>query len=430
MNITKTLTQHAKDPLYKNSFFLMLNSALTTILGFIFITIITRLYTTTDVGFFSAIASVAGLLALFSRLGLDVGLIRFLPASKEPENLINSCFTLSGIVALLFAVIFLAGINLWSPALEFVRDDTNFILLFIAVTILTVVSGLQMNVFVGRRSTEYLVVRDSINNILKIAFVILLAGAGLLGIFSAHGIGIAISFFIALLCIQKVESGYFPKPSIKKGIIGNILHFSIGNYIASLLGMGSILVLPLVVVNVLGAEETAYFYVAWALSNFILVISSSVSTSLFAEGSNDSKRVYTDAKRSLKLTYLLLVPVVLLVLVFGRELLMIFGSGYSQNAYPLLAVLAISSLISSFNVVIYNIKLVEKNIKFIIGYTAISGFGTLLFAYLFAVTAGLIGIGIGRILSQFIAMIFILVVVMRKQSSLKLRSSNTRREHE
>ena len=109
MDITKTITQHAKDPLYKNSFFLMLNSALTAIFGFISLTIITRLYTTTDLGLFFAIVSAAGLLAVFSRLGFDVGLIRFLPESKEPENLINSCFTLSGIVALIFAVIFLAG---------------------------------------------------------------------------------------------------------------------------------------------------------------------------------------------------------------------------------------------------------------------------------------------------------------------------------
>lgn len=431
MSITKTITQHARDPLYKNSFFLMLNSALAAILGFIFITIITRLYTTTDVGLFFAIVSAAGLLAVFSRLGFGVGLIRFLPESKEPGNLINSCFTVSGIVALLFALIFLAGINFWSPALGFIRNDAKFILLFIAVTVFTVVSSLQMNVFVGRRSTEYLVVRDSINNILRILFMVILVGAGLLGIFGAHGVGIVVSFFIALICIQKVESGYYPKPAIKKEVINEIVHFSMGNYIASLLGMGSILALPLVVVNVLGAEETAYFYVAWALSNFILVISGSVSTSLFAEGSNSPEEVYSNAKRSLKLTYLLLVPVVLLVLVFGRELLMIFGSGYSQNAYSLLAVLAIATLISAFNQIIYNIKLVEKNIKFIIGYTAISGLGTLLFAYLFAVNIGLIGIGIGRILSQCIAMILMLVImiIIRTKNSLKTKSSDTRKDN-
>lgn len=416
MNIKKTLTQHARDSLYKNSFVLMLNSALAAILGFILITIITRLYTVADVGLFSAIIAATCLLAVFSRLGLDVGLIRFLPESKEPENLINSCFTVSGIVAIIFALIFLAGINLWSPALGFIRDDASFILLFIAVTVLTVVSGLQMNVFVGRRSTEYLVVRDSINSILKIAFVILLAGIGLLGIFSAHAVGIIVSFFIAFLFIQKVESGYFPKPVVKKRIINDILHFSAGNYIASLLGMGSILALPLLVVNVLGAEETAYFYVAWALSNFILVISGSVSTSLFAEGSNDPKGLYSNARRSLKLTYLLLVPVVLLVLVFGRELLMIFGSGYSQNAYPLLALLAISTLISSFNVIIYNIKLVEKNIKFVILYTGVSGLGTVLLSYLFMCDVGIIGVGLGRILSHGILILVLLLLIRREKS--------------
>ena len=415
MDITKTITQHAKDPLYKNSFFLMLNSALTAILGFIFLTIVTRLYTTTDLGLFFAIVSAAGLLAVFSRLGFDVGLIRFLPESKEPENLINSCFTLSGIVALIFAVIFLAGIDFWSPALGFIRNDVNFSLLFIAVTIFTVISGLQMNVFVGKRSTKYLVVRNIINNILRIIFVILLAGIGLLGIFSAHAVGIFLSLFIAsFILIQKVEPKYLPKPTIKKKLIKDIFHYSIGNHAAGIFGTAPALILPIMVVNVLGAEQGAYFFVAWAIAQIIFVASGAISTSFFAEGSNNPEEVYKNARRSLKFAYLLLIPVVVSVFLLGDKILLVFGDVYSQNATKLLWVFAVSSLLLTFNSIIFNIERVRKNIIVLNIYIGVMAFGIIIFSYFFMVQFGLIGVGIGWFVAQLLTAV--IIIVSRKKS--------------
>lgn len=412
--------QYGIDCLYKNSFILMLDSAFAAILGFIFIKVVTGLYSVEDIGLYSAIVSTASLLSILSMLGLDIGLIRFLSGSKEPKNLINSCFTLSSIVAILVSSIFLVSIDLWSPALAFIRSDTKFTLLFLMVTVFVVILNLQTNIFVGKRSTEYLLIRNGINNILKIMLVIFLVGVGLFGILSAYAIGILISIFIAFLFIIKLESGYFPKLAIKKVVICNILRFSIGNYIASLLGTGSTLALPLLVVNVLGAEEAAYFYIDWTLYNFILAISGSISTSLFAEGSNDPRGVYSNAGRSLKLTYLLLVPIVLLILIFGRELLMIFGPKYSQNAYSLLSILTVSTLISSYNVITYNIRLVEKDIKFIILYTGVSGLGMVFLSYPFMHSMGLIGIGLSRILIQGVLLLALLLLIHRKPGSNSL----------
>ena len=415
MSIKKTIIQHTRDPLYKNSFFLMLNSALAAILGFVFITIITRLYTPADIGLFSAIVSAAGLLAVFSRLGFDVGLIRFLPASKEPENLINSCFTVTSIVALLFALVFLAGINLWSPALGFIRDDAEFILLFIAVTVFTVVSGLQMNIFVGRRSTKYLVVRDVINSILKIIFVILLAGIGILGIFSAHTIGIFLSFFTAsFILIQKVEPKYLPKPMIKKKLINDMFHYSIGNHVAGIFGTAPGLILPIMVVNVLGAEQGAYFYVVWAITRIIFVASGAISTSFFAEGSNAPDMVYMNARRSLKLAYLLLIPIVVGVFLIGDKILLVFGDVYSQNATELLWVFAVSSLLLAFNSISFNIERVRKNLKTLNIYIGFMAFSIIIFSYLFMIQFGLIGIGLGWFVAQLLTAV--IIIISRKKS--------------
>ncbi len=66
-----------RNPLYRNSIFLMLSSTVGAGTGFIFWIIAARLYSTEDVGLSSAIVSVMRLLMLLSFVGLDIGLIRY-----------------------------------------------------------------------------------------------------------------------------------------------------------------------------------------------------------------------------------------------------------------------------------------------------------------------------------------------------------------
>ena len=94
------IKQQIRDPLYRNSLFLMANTTVMTGLGFFFWIVVARFYSEAEVGLGAATISAISLLALFSRLGLDFALIRFLPKAEKPVELINSCFILSGIVAL------------------------------------------------------------------------------------------------------------------------------------------------------------------------------------------------------------------------------------------------------------------------------------------------------------------------------------------
>lgn len=100
-------------------------------LGLFFWIVVARFYTEDEVGLGAAIISAICLLALLSRLGLDFALIRFLPKAEKPVDMISSCFVLSGIVALALAAIFIAGLNLWSPALGLIREDAIFSLAFV-----------------------------------------------------------------------------------------------------------------------------------------------------------------------------------------------------------------------------------------------------------------------------------------------------------
>ena len=73
------LKEYLRDPLYKNSFFIMLTSISNAGFGFFFWMLAAKLYPKKDVGIATALISSMALLVLLSRLGLDQSLIRFFP---------------------------------------------------------------------------------------------------------------------------------------------------------------------------------------------------------------------------------------------------------------------------------------------------------------------------------------------------------------
>lgn len=78
----KRILSQVRDPLYKNSFFIMLSSITNAGFGFFFWMIAARLYSAEDVGIATALWSSLTLILLLSRLGFDFSLIRFFPERR------------------------------------------------------------------------------------------------------------------------------------------------------------------------------------------------------------------------------------------------------------------------------------------------------------------------------------------------------------
>ncbi len=416
--IENRLTSFCKDAasasLYKNIISLVTNSFLTSILGFFFITVTTRVVSTAEVGIYSTILAVVSLLALLSRFGLDISLVRYLPQSKDSNSLINSCFIIGIFTSTVLSIVFIFGADYWVPSLAYTLSQPIFLFSFIGTVVLTVLIGFQMNIFVSRRSTKYLIIRDSANNVLKIALIMVLVMISMqisaIGLFYINGFALLISIYLGFLLLKRVKTDYLAKLEINFSQIKMMVKFSLGTYISSLIGTGAQLALPLMVINILGAENAAYFYIAWTLRNLIEVIPGAISTSLFAEGVNCPRDLYYNAKRSIVVSYLIAIPVIIATTAFGSSFLLIFGENYAQNSYHLLVLFAVSVLFSSANQVIYNVKLVNTDIRFILLYTGVSGLGLLLFSSIFMSLFGLIGVGLGLMVSQGILLIMILII--------------------
>jgi O-antigen/teichoic acid export membrane protein len=404
------LKQTVATPLYSNAFYLMLNTAVEAVLGFFFWMIVARFYTEAEVGFSSAIISAISLLVIISVVGLNISLIRFLPHADKPQDLINSCYTLSGLISLVIAGIFLAGLGFWSPALAFVNQNAIFAAAFIVFTILWTLSNLVNSTFVAQRRAGFVLSKNTIFSVLKLPLPILFVlFFHTFGIVASWGIAVAVAVAVSiLLFLPKVQSSYRPMPTLKLNLLKDMWRYSGGNYLANLFLSGPGLILPLMVVNILGAEQNAYFYIGWMMAGLLFAIPLAISTSLFAEGSYFEDKLKENVTKSLKFTYLLLVPAVIVLILAGKWLLLAFGQSYSANGLHLLWVLSLSSLPSALTYIYTGILRVTGRTKELIAIWGFIALVVLLASYLLMPVTGIIGIGYARLGAQAVVAIYIL----------------------
>jgi len=410
-------------PLYSNAVYLMIASAVNALFGFAFWLIVARFYSPTDVGLATAAISGASLLAMLANLGLGYGLIRFLPhSSKNANSLINSCFSLGSLTSVVAGLIFLGGLSFWSPALVFIKQNPIYLTAFLLFTLASTLLSLTGETFVAERRAGFVLATSLVFNSLRLPLVILLeAFFHFFAIFASVTIAVGVALLLSIFFfLPQTQPGYRPFFAVNRKVVNEMLHFSFANYLSVLFWAAPGLVLPIMVVNLLGAELNAYFYIGWAIGGVLSVIPSAASISLFAEGSYEQEKLGINIWRSLKMVLLLLVPVVVLVLAFADKLLLLFGIAYAENATTLVRILAISSLPLAINIVYLAIKRVEKKLKVIVSLTALVTVVTLGLAYLLLSGMGINGAGIAWLVSQaIIASVIMASWLKRRQAAMR-----------
>ncbi len=340
------LQQFLTLPLYRNAFFLIGDACITALGGFLFWVVVARFYSEAEVGYSSAILSAVNLLLLISLAGQGFSIVRFLSQSDKPRELINSSFTLSGLISLVAASVFIAGIDFWSPALRFVQRQVIFAITFIGITMIATVSALSDSVFKARRRADFVLLKTTIFSLLRIPLPLLFASfLHTFGVIISWATALGTSLAIALfLLIPKVEQNYKPVPTVQMPDVRYISRYAFGSYIANLITTAPVMILPIMVLNLLGTKSNAYFYVASQIAHLVAAIPWSVSQSLFAEGSSSETSMRQNVLRALKFNFLLVIPALIVLIAAGRWLLLAFGQAYAENSLKLLWLLSLACL--------------------------------------------------------------------------------------
>ncbi|MEZ5336054.1 MAG: oligosaccharide flippase family protein [Methanolobus sp.] len=216
-----------------------------------------------------------------------------------------------------------------------------------------------------------------------------------------------------LLYIFLTKHGVKPEFILDRKFLKESFHFSAGNYISGLFMTGPALLMPVLILNILGAEEAAYYYIAFAVVALLLKIPSSVSLSLFVEGSH-GEELKKNVEKSLSYAFGILIPAAVLLYIFSEQALGLMGPIYAAEGSGLLRLMIVASLFTGVNSIYFAIKRIQKEIKELVIVSGIIGLTVLVSSYLFLNLLGLEGAGYGWIAGNMVGCVVVLFIAIRK----------------
>lgn len=392
-----------RTPLYTNAFFLWANTATGAVGGFVFWALVARLYSAEEVGIGSATLSAMALLSTLAHLGLGMGLIRYLPGETGAERrsqLVNFALTAATVGALGASGVFLAGLPLWSPALSYLRQDPLYLLAFLGFTAVSTATTITITTFVALRSTYCVLLTGMLIQILRLALPAAFVGLGAFGVVTAGGLAGLLGLVAALLLLRVTQRSYQPRPFLDLSAARLLVPFGLGNQASDLALAAPTLVLPLIVVNRLGAESGAHFYIGFFLGALLLLGSQGLAMSLFAEGSHNETELGRRAWHAFLGAFLISAAGALLMLAAGDRLLLLFGRPYANEATGLLRLVALAALPASITYTCLAVLRVRRQIKALLVVTWSVCLLSLGLSYVLLPRMGIIGPGIGLLAGQ------------------------------
>lgn len=350
------------DSLFRNAVYLMLSTAVMSGFGFIFWIITTHYYSSQQIGFATALISVTILISNLSLFGFNSSLVRYLLQSKDPNRMINTAMVSVSIASVLISIAYLAGINYFAPSFNMLASNPVYAILFIAFMVAVSLNVLTDSVFVAYRFSKYNLIVYTFFGITKIALPFLFLGLGAYGVFFSYTGAVLVALFLSVYFMIRKFS-YKPSIIIDKMAARQMVKFSMANYFVALIAGLPTLIAPTLIVNELGAKESAYFYMASTIVALLYIIPQAITQSLFAEGSYKENESILLVKRSMRFIALLLVPAILMIFLFGRFILLIFGAEYSVNSYHLLQIMSLTGIFLAINLIISTMMKIHHQMK-------------------------------------------------------------------
>ncbi|MDP4020617.1 MAG: lipopolysaccharide biosynthesis protein, partial [Candidatus Adlerbacteria bacterium] len=270
--------------------------------------------------------------------------------------------------------------------------------LFILFCTLASVSAVIDSVFLARRQTKFVLAINFTFSVCKILLPFLFITWGAFGIFAAAAVAQAIGLVLGIILLIRYFN-YQPRLAIHFDIVNLVWRYSATNYLASVINLVPVTVLPIIIVNQLGAHPAAYYYIVMMIGNLLYTIPWATARALFAEGSNNDVLLDKHFRNSVISIASLITPSIVFLLLFGRYILQAFGADYVSEGTIFLQLVAISGLFVSVTAIFGSLFQVRKQLLPLITANSALAIITLTLSYLL-LPLGLYGIGVAWLIGN------------------------------
>ena len=404
------LARHARhSSLHRNSAWIMLTIVVTSCLGYAYWVAVARIFPPHQVGLATGLVSLMIVTAIVANFGTAPVLVQRLPRCQSIESwsaTLSASLVGGAILGGLAGAAVLALLPLLSHQLAAAQRDPLLAALFVAGTIACVASMILDYAFIAERRSRSMSSRGAIFALVKIPLVLVPAlvfnvADGTTVIFASWFAAYAISCLLALtVMLPSLRPGFRLRIRGVGGELRGAAHMLAGNHFITLGNALPLYLLPVIVVSRLSSTANAYFYITWMVGGIFFMISSSIGSSLFAEGSNDPAAIAVAARSSVRFTALLLAPAMAVVFVAGESILGLFGPDYAAHGTHLLWILAVAAIPDAITNLYVPVLRVRRRLRSAALLTMGMALATIAAAWIVAPSLKLVGIGVVWLLGQ------------------------------
>ncbi len=343
----ETLKQQLKTNLVivVNAGSLFSTQIVTSGLGFIYWWLAARLFEPELVGLSSAAISAMLLMGDIGKVGLDTLLVGELPRKLEARGaLITTALLVTGLVGLGLGILFAYGAPLISGEFAPLTQNLPNLLLFATGVALTSIGLVMDQALIGLLKGQIQLQRNTIFSATKLLLLFLIgflfAANFKLLIYATWVAGNFISLaYVITVGLSKTKTiTYHPQFKLLRELGGPALRHYALNLTLQIPGY----TLPLLVTALVSVENTASFYAAWMITNFLFALPYAFTRVLFAVGAANQSLLTEKIRFTLKLSFLIGGLGAAVLFIIAHPLLSMFGSTYAKQATATLQILAVS----------------------------------------------------------------------------------------
>lgn len=397
--------EHARKPLFRNAYALMLSAGVTSALGVVYWVVAARLYSSEAVGRNSALISAMTLLSGLSQLNLRSFLTRFIGrAGRGTRHLVLGTYAACSATTLLVCAIFVWNIGWWSPGLSFIAASPLLAAGFVVATLAWGIFVLQDSTLTGLRQAFWVPVENGAFAIGKLVLLVLIAASVAdYGIFVSWTVPLVLSLIpINVLIFGRLVPRHEAETADRSldMTVPQVVRFVGTDYIGGLFSLVASAWLPIIVHDQVGGTMTAYFYQPWLIAASLQIVVVNLAASMTVEAAADESKVWAYGRAVLRQAAFILLPIVGVVLLGAPWILRVFGPDYAREGGGLLRLLALAVLPNVVTVLFISLARVQRRMLELIAIQATLCVGALALSAFALPRYGITGIGYAWLASQ------------------------------
>ncbi|MFJ9604819.1 lipopolysaccharide biosynthesis protein [Kitasatospora sp. NPDC101176] len=390
------------DPLLRNAHLLTVSSLLTSAFGALYWALAAHWYDAATVGRNVAAVSAMMFLGGIGQLNLANAMVRFVPsAGRRAGRLVGLAYAVASSVTLVLAAGFVLLIPWLSPGLDFLHS-WGLGLFFAVATAGYAVFNLQDGVLTGLRRADWVALENGLFAVEKIGLLAVLVAFGAEnGILVSWMAGLALALVVtnAFVFRRALPRHQRAAPQAAADTSRPTFGYLAADYAGAMCWLAAVNLPPVMVLNRLGAADSAYFSLAWTAPFALYCFSSNMGYSLVVESARDITRL-DDYRRVLRHSGRVLVAAVVLLIAVGPWALRVFGADYARHGTVVLWLLALSALPNLLTTTVVALSRARRRMGVVVGVLASLSVTVLALTALLLPVLGIDGAGAAWLIGQ------------------------------